>query len=80
MVTDYDCWKEHEEAVTVEMIIQNLTANAAAAKRTIALAVSRIADADCACQHALATAFITDRKLWPPKAKRDLAPMLKKYL
>jgi len=80
MVTDYDCWKEHQQAVTVEMIIQNLNANAAMAKKTIALAVARIAGTDCACQHALATAFITDKKLWPPKARRDLAPILKKYL
>jgi len=80
MVTDYDCWKEHEEAVTVEMIIQNLNANAAMAKKTVALAISRITEADCACRHALATAFITDKKLWPPKAKRDLMPLLKAYL
>ncbi len=80
MVTDYDCWKEHEETVTVEMIIQNLAANAAEAKKTITLAVSRIVETDCACQNALATAFITDKKLWPAKAKRDLAPLLKKYL
>ncbi|MBM3889107.1 MAG: S-methyl-5'-thioadenosine phosphorylase, partial [Verrucomicrobia bacterium] len=55
MVTDYDCWKEHEEAVTVEMIIANLQRNAATAKRIVQLAIPRITDADCPCQHALAT-------------------------
>jgi 5'-methylthioadenosine phosphorylase len=80
MVTDYDCWKEHEEAVTVEMIINNLNQNAAMAKRIVQLAVGRIPEKDCACQHALATAVITGKKLWPAKTKRELAPLLKKYL
>lgn len=80
MVTDYDCWKEHEEAVTVEMIINNLNQNAAMAKRIVQLAVGRIEDKDCACQHALATAVITAKKLWPAKTKRELAPLLKKYI
>jgi hypothetical protein len=44
------------------------------------LAIPRITDSDCPCQHALATAIITDRKALPAKAKRDLAPLLKKYL
>jgi 5'-methylthioadenosine phosphorylase len=80
MVTDYDCWKEHEEAVTVEMIINNLNQNAAMAKRIVQLAVGRIQEKDCSCQHALATAVITGKKLWPAKTKRELAPLLKKYV
>ncbi|MBI5686461.1 MAG: S-methyl-5'-thioadenosine phosphorylase [Verrucomicrobia bacterium] len=80
MVTDYDCWKEHEEAVTVEMIIQNLNQNAATAKKIVQMAVGRIEEKDCSCQHALATAVITGKKLWPPKTKRELAPLLKKYV
>jgi len=80
MVTDYDCWKEHEEAVTVEMIINNLNQNAVTAKRIVQLAVGRIQEKDCSCQHALATAIITGKKLWPPKTKRELAPLLKKYV
>ena len=80
MVTDYDCWKEHEEAVTIEMIIRNLNQNAATAKRIVQMAVARIEGKDCACQHALATAIITGKKLWPAKTQRELAPLLKKYI
>ncbi|MFZ2639608.1 MAG: S-methyl-5'-thioadenosine phosphorylase [Verrucomicrobiia bacterium] len=80
MVTDYDCWKEHEEAVTVEMIINNLNQNAATAKRIVQMAVDRIEAKDCACQHALATAIITGKNFWPAKTKRELAPLLKKYV
>lgn len=42
MVTDYDCWHEEEEAVTVEMVIKILHQNAEAAARLIELAVQRI--------------------------------------
>ena len=35
MVTDYDCWREGEEAVEVSAIIAQLMANAEAARRTI---------------------------------------------
>ena len=33
MSTDYDCWKEDEEHVTVEMVIENLTTNADNARK-----------------------------------------------
>jgi methylthioadenosine phosphorylase (EC 2.4.2.28) len=35
MSTDYDCWKEDEEAVNVEMVIENLHANAENAKKLL---------------------------------------------
>lgn len=35
MSTDYDCWKEDEEHVTVEMVIQNLSKNAETAKKLL---------------------------------------------
>ena len=41
MVTDYDCWREGEDAVEVSAIIAQLMANADAAKRlVVALAQS----------------------------------------
>jgi len=33
--TDYDCWHESEESVTVEMVIGNLTANISNAQRIL---------------------------------------------
>jgi 5'-methylthioadenosine phosphorylase len=81
MVTDYDCWKVDEAHVTVEMVIANLTKNAAMAKDIIAAAVPQIpAEPDWPCHQALATAIMTDMKLWPTKTKRDLEPILRKYL
>jgi 5'-methylthioadenosine phosphorylase len=36
MSTDYDCWKEDEEHVTLEMVIKNLNQNANTAKKLLA--------------------------------------------
>ena len=79
-VTDYDVWHKEEEPVTVQMLIDNLTANAALSKRTIAALVPMLADdRPCECGSALATAVITGRDLIPPDAVERLRPMLAKY-
>ena len=81
MVTDYDCWKVDEAHVTIEMVIQNLTRNAATAKKIIAGVIPRIPAAPgWRCHDALRNAIITDRNLWPPRTKEELAPLLRKYL
>jgi 5'-methylthioadenosine phosphorylase len=81
-VTDYDVWHATEQAVNVAMLIENLNANAALTKR----AVGHLAEATvgvertCECEDALATAIITQRDLVPEHVKRELAPILGKYL
>jgi 5'-methylthioadenosine phosphorylase len=81
MVTDYDCWKEDEPHVSVDLIIENLMNNAATAKKIIAEVVPRIpAIPDWPCHHALRTAIMTEKKFWPAKTVRDLKPILEKYL
>lgn len=81
MVTDYDCWKSDEAHVTIEMVIQNLTRNAAMAKKIIARVIPEIpAEPDWPCHDALRNAIITDRKLWPEKTETELEPLLRKYL
>src|SRR5436305_13764974 len=42
MITDYDCWKVDEAHVTVEMVIANLTKNAAMAKAIVAKVIPQI--------------------------------------
>lgn len=78
-VTDFDVWHESEEAVTVEMVIRTLNENVALATQ----AIERIAAADLPpseAHTALASAIITPAALIPAKLKRDLAPILGKYL
>jgi 5'-methylthioadenosine phosphorylase len=80
MVTDYDCWKADEAHVTVEMVIENLTKNAAQAKQIITGVLPRIpAQPGCSCHHALRNAIMTDRKLWPAKTKKELKLLLGRY-
>ncbi|HEY5913435.1 MAG TPA: S-methyl-5'-thioadenosine phosphorylase [Verrucomicrobiae bacterium] len=81
MITDYDCWKADEAHVTVDLIIANLTRNAAAAKMIIAKVVPQIPpEPNWPCHHALQNAIMTDKKLWPANTRRELAPILARYL
>jgi 5'-methylthioadenosine phosphorylase len=81
MVTDYDCWKDDGAHVTVEMVVSNLKKNAATAKAIICQALPRIPfEPDWPCHRALENAILTDKQYWPPKTKRELAPILAPYL
>jgi 5'-methylthioadenosine phosphorylase len=81
LVTDYDCWHPDHDAVTVEMIIGNLTQNAKTAQHVIAEAVGSYSSRqNCHCGSALATAIITRRDAIPERVKRDLAPLIGKYI
>ena len=81
MITDYDCWKVDEAHVTVDMVIANLTRNAALAKNVVAQVISRIpAEPNWPCHDALKNAIMTDRKAWPAKTIKELKPILAKYL
>src|SRR3954454_2431819 len=81
LVTDYDCWHPDHDSVTVDLIIANLMQNAATAQKTIADAVETISGArTCACKDALATAIITQPQYIPAQTKKDLAPIIGKYI
>ena len=81
-VTDYDVWHETEEAVNVEMLLATLSANATLAQNALRRTVAKLATTewDCECGSTLATALITQRDLIPEQIKRDLAPIVGKYL
>jgi len=67
--------------VTVDLIIANLLQNAVTAQKTIAEAVDRLSGArTCTCKDALATAIITPAPLVPEQTKKDLAPIIGKYM
>ena len=81
LVTDYDCWHPDHDAVTVDLIIANLMQNAATAQKTIAEAVARLSGPrTCGCKEALATAIITRPEHVPAQTKKDLAPIIGKYI
>jgi 5'-methylthioadenosine phosphorylase len=81
LVTDWDAWRESEEAVSVETVLAILGENAAAARRTLSEAVSRVApDRDCACRRALQFGILTDPAAIAPETRRRLEPLVGKYL
>jgi 5'-methylthioadenosine phosphorylase len=81
LVTDYDCWHPDHDSVTVDLIIANLTHNALTAQQTIAEAVSRLnGPRTCGCKDALATAILTRPEHVPDGIKRELQPIIGKYM
>ena len=81
LVTDYDCWHPQHDAVTVEMIIGYLMQNAKMAQDIIAGAVGRLPyERTCECASALQYALVTRPEAMSPQVKKDLAPIIGKYV
>lgn len=80
MSTDYDCWKEDEDHVTVDMVINNLNKNASNAKALIKELIPLLAkERDCGCNEAIKYAVITDPKKQSNKQKKKLQAILPNY-
>lgn len=80
-VTDYDCWHEGTEAVTVEMVVQNLQKNVANSKEMVRRVVPRLNGAPaCACNSALKDAIITPPQGVPEYVKTKLTPIIGRYM
>ena len=80
--TDYDCWHESEEPVTVEMVVANLMKNTAVSKAILAdvITADLAAPGDCACTSALENAIVTDRAAIPAEARERLGLLIGKYV
>jgi 5'-methylthioadenosine phosphorylase len=81
MVTDYDCWHPEHDAVTAEQIIGVLGRNAETARRVLRAAVRRLPiPRGCECATALKYALVTPPELVPDEVKRDLEPVIGRYV
>jgi 5'-methylthioadenosine phosphorylase len=81
MVTDYDCWHEQHDSVTVDQIIAVLGKNAENAAKVVRETVAAMPrERGCKCGAALAHAILTDRKKIPAAAKKRLKLIVGKYL
>jgi 5'-methylthioadenosine phosphorylase len=81
LVTDYDCWHPDHDAVTVDMVVATLLQNAKTAQHLIAEAVEKLpAERACSCGRALQSAIITRPEAIPAAVKKELAPIIAKYL
>jgi len=80
-VTDYDCWHQSEEAVTVEMVVANLKKGVAQIKRLLPELVGALPrERGCACASALAASIITAPALIPERTYKKLEIILGKYI
>jgi len=81
LVTDYDCWHPSHDEVTVEMIVVNLTQNAATAQRIISDVVAGLPQSRvCKCGSALDMAIITQRDAVPAVTRTELEPIIGRWL
>ncbi len=80
MGTDYDCWHETEEDVSVEAVIAILRANAEMANRVVQVAAGLLPEvSSCACLSAARFATITSPEAISAKAKARLRLLYGKY-
>lgn len=81
LVTDYDCWHVSEEAVTVEMVVQNMQKNVARAKEIVRSSVRKLQGArTCECADVLRYAIQTQPSAINQATKERLAPLIGKYV
>jgi 5'-methylthioadenosine phosphorylase len=81
IVTDYDCWNEVSETVSVDMVISNLKKSIVVAKKALRHAIMGVPPKrECACGHALENAIITDPQVIPPEVKKGLSLIIGKYI
>ena len=81
MVTDYDCWNQNCENVSVEMVIENLQENAIFAKSIISAAAKRISSLrpSSSFHNALKNALVTPKEHVPNKTKDKIKLFTDKY-
>ena len=81
LATDYDCWHHSEEAVTVEAVLEVMRHNIETSRALIKQAVQLVPRArTCGCGEALRSAIMTPEQLIPAKTKKDLAPIIGRYV
>ena len=81
MATDYDCWHQEHASVTVEMVIENLKANAALAQQIVRVAAERIAvqRPPSSAHHGLRHALMTPKAKVPAATRRKLDLLTEPY-
>jgi 5'-methylthioadenosine phosphorylase len=78
--TDYDCWHETEEDVSVEAVMAIVRKNVSLAKAIVKGSVERIPEARrCACTSAAAHAVMTAPEAIPASAHERLGIIMDKY-
>ncbi len=81
MITDYDCWREGNDEVSVEMIVETLIKNVETGKTMIANAIRDMPlERTCSCGETLRDAIITSKESMPEATIKKLKPILEGFV
>ncbi len=84
LATDYDCWYEGHDDVSVDAVLTIIKQNVATARNIIQIATEMIVkqrqQRNCPCAEALKFAIMTDKSVIPATIKKTLAPIIGHYL
>jgi len=79
--TDYDCWHETHEDVSIEAVLAIIRNNVATAKNIIRQTVKQLkGERSCPCAGALRYAIISDKEAIPDETREKLGLFIGKYL
>ncbi|RJQ44044.1 MAG: S-methyl-5'-thioadenosine phosphorylase [Gaiellales bacterium] len=79
--TDYDCWYEGEEDVTIQQVIETVNANVGMAKKIVETVVPRIPETrECECATAMQYGVMTAPDAIPAETKEKLKDIIGKYI
>lgn len=79
--TDYDCWRDSEESVTVDMVVANLNKNIKISKKILEDVIPNLSqNVDCECNYAMENAIISSRDSIDAKDVDKLGLLVQKYM
>lgn len=81
LVTDYDCWHEDHDSVSVDMVIEYLNKNVRNSQLVLKEAVKRVAEKQTPNQYrdAIKSAIFTAPENWPAERAKNLEAIIGKY-
>ena len=81
LVTDYDCWHEDHDSVSVDMVIEYLNKNVRNSQLVLKEAVKRVAEKQTPNQYrdAIRSAIFTAPEHWPAETAKNLEAIIGKY-
>jgi 5'-methylthioadenosine phosphorylase len=81
LATDYDCWRQSEEEVTVDQILSVMHENIKTSKEILSRTLESLrSERTCQCGTALQYGIVTQKEMIPEKVKVDLNVIIGKYL
>jgi 5'-methylthioadenosine phosphorylase len=80
LATDYDCWHEDHDDVSVEAVVAILKQNAERARQVVRKAIALVPEKhECIASRALENAIMTHPEAIPASTREKLAPIIGKY-